>query len=73
MRPAITMTEDQNGIHLHATAKGKLMIVARKGGESVSFTLNLDQAEQLRDEYQRCLSEIQPEAGGRNHPAEIQE
>lgn len=66
------MTE-KDGIYLHATSTGKLMLVARKGDESVSFAMTAEQAKKLRDEYQSSLSEILPEHDGRNHPGEVAE
>jgi len=48
----------EDGIHMHVTARGKLMLVARKGEESLTFQLTVPQARQLRSELQSTVSEL---------------
>jgi hypothetical protein len=55
------MTED--GIHLHVTAKGKLLVVTRKGDQSITFQLTLHQAKQLSREIQSTTAQLKKAVG----------
>jgi len=48
-----------DGIAFHVTEKGKLLIVATKDEQSITFQVDFESAQVLRNELQRSLSELQ--------------
>lgn len=50
----------QDGINLHVTPNGKILLVAQKGEDSVSFVLSHETAKEFRNEFQSVLSQVDP-------------
>jgi len=51
------MTE--NGIHYHVTDKQKLLIIAQKDGDTITYRLDLETAKRLRSELQRAVDDME--------------
>jgi hypothetical protein len=56
------MSDGKDGIHMHVTEKGKIMLVCRKARESVTFQLNLENAKSFRDDFNSTVSQLEQDA-----------